>query len=94
MDTIMSELDMKSDMNSDNEIIIMTSKHELMGQGYLYANVGKEFVYEGHSFILKQHGIRQLPTIPFMGYSHVVIPRKPIWIVSFKDLQLTITDIK
>jgi len=90
MDTIMSELDMKS----DTEIIIMSSKQELMGQGYLYANVGKEFVYEGHSFILKQHGIRQLPVVPFMGYPHVVIPRKPIWIVSFKDLQLTITDIK
>ena len=27
-----------------NEVIIVSSKEELLGQGYIYENIGKEFI--------------------------------------------------
>jgi len=80
-----------------NEVIIVSSKEELLGQGYIYENIGKEFIYQGLSFLLKENGIRNYPKIPFFGYSNPrpeIIPRKPKWILKIKDLEIVITDIK
>ena len=80
-----------------NEVIIVSSKKELLGQGYIYENIGKEFIYQGLSFLLKENGIRNYPKIPFFGYSNPkpsIIPRKPKWILKIKGLEIVITDIK
>ena len=37
-----------------NEVIVVGSKQELIGHGYVYENIGKEFIYEGLSFLLKE----------------------------------------
>jgi hypothetical protein len=81
--------------DNDNEIMVVSTKLELLGQGYMYANVGKEFVYGETTFLLKEAGIRKMPVLPFMGYPHVcVIPRKPTWQISVNDMELIVRDIK
>ena len=86
---------LKDSILKDNEIVVVSTKLELMGQGYMYDNVGKEFVYEGTTFLLKHAGIRKMPVLPFMGYPHVsVMPRKPTWQISMNDMELIVTDIK
>ena len=80
-----------------SEIIIVSTKEELIGHGYVYENIGKEFIYQGLSFLLKENGIRNYPKIPFFGYSNPrpeIIPRKPKWILKIKGLEIVITDIK
>jgi len=79
------------------EVIVVGSKQELIGNGYVYENIGKEFIYEGLSFLLKENGIRSYPTIPFFGYSQTkptILPRKPTWILKIKGMELTINDLK
>ena len=86
---------LKDSILKDNEIVVVSTKLELMGQGYIYDNVGKEFVYGDTTFLLKQAGIRKMPVLPFMGYPHVsVMPRKPTWQITVNDMELIITDIK
>ena len=41
-----------------DEVIVITTKQELISNGYIYENIGKEFIYEGLSFLLKENGIR------------------------------------
>jgi hypothetical protein len=80
-----------------NEIMVLSTKKELIGQGYIYENIGKEFIYEGLSFLLKENGIRNYSNIPLFGYSNprpAIIPRKPKWVLQLKDLEIVITDIK
>ena len=80
-----------------NEVIVVGSKQELIGCGYVYENIGKEFIYEGLSFLLKENGIRNYPNIPFFGYSNPkpsIIPRKPKWVLKVKDICVTVTDIE
>ena len=79
----------------DHEIVVVSTKLELLGQGYIYDNVGKEFVYGGTTFLLKQAGIRKMPVLPFMGYPHVSgMPRKPTWQITVNDMELIVRDIK
>ena len=79
----------------DHEIVVVSTKLELLGQGYIYDNVGKEFVYGDTTFLLKQAGIRKMPVLPFMGYPHVsVMPRKPTWQITVNDMVLIVIDIK
>ena len=86
---------LKDSILKDNEIVVVSTKLELLGQGYIYDNVGKEFVYGDTTFLLKQAGIRKMPVLPFMGYPHVnVMPRKPTWQITVNDMVLIITDIK
>ena len=50
-------------MNENESVIVVSSKKELISQGYLYTNVNKEFMYEGNLFLLKQHDkVRVLST--------------------------------
>ena len=79
-----------------NEVIVVGSKQELIGNGYVYENIGKEFIYEGLSFLLKENGIRNYPKIPFFGYSNQrpeIIPRKPKWMVQLKDINMMVYGI-
>ena len=79
------------------EVLIVSSIKELMSYGYVYENIGKEFIYEGLSFLLNENGIRSYPTIPFFGYSQTkptILPRKPTWILKIKGIELTINDLK
>ena len=84
---------------SSDEIMVVSTKAELIGFGYLYSNMNKEVIYEGRTFLLKLFGIRSLPVmppIPFMGYPTnyaTVIPRKPEWTIKMGDLTLTVSDI-
>ena len=81
----------------NNEVIVLSSKTELLSHGYSFDNVGKEFVYEGLTFLLKVNGIRSYPILPFFGYSQTkptILPRKPIWILKIKGMELTINDLK
>lgn len=79
-----------------SEVIIVSTKEELIGHGYVYENIGKEFIYEGLSFLLKENGIRNYPNIPFFRYSNSrpeIIPRKPKWILQVKDMNMTVYEI-
>jgi len=77
-------------------VIIVSTKDELIGQGYIYENIGKEFIYQGISFLLKENGIRNYPKLPFFGYSNPrpeIIPRKPKWMVKLNDIHMMVYDI-
>ena len=74
-----------------SEVMIVSTKQELFSNGYVYENVGKEFIYEGSSFLLKQQGLLNIPITPFMGYpnpNHIIQPRAPVWIMKVKDLEM------
>jgi len=78
------------------EVIIVTTKSELISNGYVYDNVGKEFIYEGMSFLLKRQGLRNIPLTPFMGYPNpnpMIKPRTPVWTLILKDVEMTINHI-
>ena len=80
-----------------SEVMIVSSKPELISHGYVYENIGKEFVYEGSTFVLKLQGLRNIHLTPFMGYPNpnpMIKPRAPVWILKVKDLEMTISDIK
>jgi len=79
------------------EVMIVSTKQELISNGYVYENIGKEFVYEGSTFVLKHQGLWNIPLTPFMGYPNpnpMIKPRTPVWTLILKDLELTISDIK
>tara|TARA_B100000700_G_C14234009_1_gene484978 strand:- start:2 stop:250 length:249 start_codon:yes stop_codon:yes gene_type:complete len=81
----------------NNEVIVLSSKTELLSHGYSFDNVGKEFIYEGLSFLLKENGIRNYTKIPFFGYSNPrpeIIPRNPKWVLKVKDIRVTVTDLE
>tara|TARA_B100001989_G_C24125504_1_gene263031 strand:- start:227 stop:484 length:258 start_codon:yes stop_codon:yes gene_type:complete len=84
-------------MNETDSVIVVSTKKELISQGYLYTNVNKEFMYEGNLFLLKQHGIRCIPKgFPMFGYSKSrpkIVPRNPIWILQLNDLRMEITNL-
>ena len=77
---------------SSDEILIVSTKEELLSFGYLFTNVGKEVIYDGHTFLLKQCGIRQWTNAPFMGYP-TIKPQKPSWNLYMSDLTLTVSNI-
>jgi hypothetical protein len=84
----------------EQEVLVVSSKEELQNFGYLYTNVNKEVVYDGLSFLLKQCGIRNYPNypnIPLFGYGNPypkIVPRKPLWILNIKDMNMIIQEIK
>ena len=78
-----------------SEVIIVSSKQELISNGYVYGNVGNEFVYEGTTFLLKEHGLRHIPLTPFMGYPNPrIVPKQPVWLITLNDIEMTITNMK
>jgi len=82
-------------MNSD-EVLIVSTKAELLKFGYVFTNVNKEVIYEGRTFLLKQCGIRNTLRIPFMGYPNpnpAIITQKPIWNMKLGEITLSINDI-
>ena len=84
-------------MNENESVIIVSTKKELISQGYLYTNVNKEFMYDGNLFLLKQHGTRYKPkSIPLLGFASNrpnIVPRNPIWILQLNDLRMEITNL-
>jgi len=55
-----------------NEVIVVGSKQELIGNGYVYENIGKEFIYEGLSFLLKENGIpKKMTDITYFIFQRV-----------------------
>ena len=79
-----------------NEIIVVGSKQELIGCGYVYENIGKEFMYEGLSFLLKENGIRSYGGLHYwMAQPRPeIIPRNPKWVLKVKDICVTVTDLE
>jgi len=82
---------------TDSEVLIVTSKNELLSFGYIYDNIGKEVVYEGQTYSLSKHGIRYIYPLMFLGYpppNPAIKPRKPVWKIKLGELTLTISDIQ
>ena len=79
-----------------NEVIVVGSKQELIGCGYVYENIGKEFIYEGLSFLLKENGIRSYGGLHYwMAQPRPeIIPRNPKWVLKVKDICVTVTDLE
>ena len=79
-----------------SELIVITTKQELISNGYIYENIGKEFIYEGKSFLLKENGIRSYNGLHFwMAQPRPeILPRNPRWVLKMNDLEIVITDIK
>ena len=79
-----------------NEVIVVGSKQELIGCGYVYENIGKEFMYEGLSFLLKENGIRSYGGLHYwMAQPRPeIIPRNPRWVLKVKDICVTVTDLE
>ena len=79
-----------------NEVIVVGSKQELIGCGYVYENIGKEFIYEGLSFLLKENGIRSYGGLHYWmaQLRPEIIPRNPKWVLKVKDIRVTVTDLE
>ena len=81
-------------MEINDSILVVSSKTELIAQGYNHMNIGKEFIYSGKSFILKQPGIRDYSGIPLAGYAGFrphITPRLPMWTLKIDDLTMEIS---
>ena len=74
---------------STDEVLIVSTKEELLKFGYVFTNVNKEVIYEGQTFLLKQCGIRHTMGISFMGYPKpFIIPRNPKWNIKLDNIIL------
>lgn len=81
-------------MNCNDSVLVVSSKEELISQGYIHKNVGKEFIYSGKSFVLKQVGVRAYSSIPLAGYAGFrpqLSPRMPKWILKIDELTMEIS---
>jgi len=79
---------------SSDEVLIVSTKEELLSFGYLFTNVNKEVTYDGQTFLLTQCGVRSTLRLPLMGYSKpFIMPRNPQWTIKLGDLTLVVTDI-
>ncbi len=81
-------------MESNDSVLVVSSKTELIAQGYNHKNIGKEFIYSGKSFILKESGIRVYSSIPLIGYAGFrpqITPRLPKWTLKIDDLTMEIS---
>ena len=81
-------------MELNDSVLVVSSKAELIAQGYNHMNIGKEVIYSGKSFILKQPGIRAYSGIPLAGYAGIratVTPRTPKWTLKIDDLTMEIS---
>ena len=82
---------------TDSEVLIVTSKNELLSFGYIYDNIDKEVVYEGQTYSLSKPGIRYIPPLIFMGIPYpkpFIMPRKPLWKTMLGGLTLIVSDIQ
>ena len=82
---------------SESEVLVVSSKDELLSFGYIHDNIGKEVVYEGQAYSLSKHGIRYIPLLIFMGFPNAepaMSSRKPVWKIKLGGLTLTISDIQ
>ena len=85
-----------NDNDNDSEVLVVSSKDELLSFGYIHDNIGKEAVYEGQTYSLSNHGIRYIPRLMFSGYPNqtsVIKSRKPLWETKIGELTLIISDI-
>jgi len=78
-----------------DHIILVSDKYELLNAGYVYDNIGREFIYENKTFILQSCGIRSIkyPIFPSHRQQALPIPREPVWIMDIGDLHVTISSI-
>ena len=86
-----------NDNNNESEVLVVSSKNELLSFGYIRDNIGKEVVYEGQTYSLSKHGIRYIPPLIFMGFPNpipAIKPQKPVWKIKLRKLTLIISDIQ
>ena len=86
-----------NDNGNESEVLVVSSKNQLLSFGYIYDNIGKEVIYEGQTYSLSKPGIRYIPPLIFMGFPNpipAIKPRKPVWKIKLGELTLTITDIQ
>ena len=86
-----------NDNDNDSEVLVVSSKDELLSFGYIHDNIGKEAVYEGQTYSLSNHGIRYVPRLMFSGYPNqtsVIKSRKPLWETKIGELTLIVSDIQ
>ena len=77
-----------------DEVLVVSTKEELLKFGYILTNVNKEVIYGGLTFLLKQCGLRNINRVPYMGYpTPFILPREPMWEVTIDNLTLTVTNI-
>ena len=74
----------------DDSVIIVNSKKDLIEQGYISTNLNKEIMYEGHTFLLRDLGIKSGKG---NQYSSIMIPTKPKWSLKLNDMTLEINNI-
>ena len=80
----------------DDEVVVVSSKKELINFGYLSTNINKEIIYNGVTFLLKECGIRHTYRLPYMGYPNpnpIIIAKNPAWNIVLDGAILTITNI-
>ena len=76
-----------------SSLIVILKKEELIGSGYIYENIGREFIYEGNIFKLMENGIRGTPR-SFFSKRPSIIPREPKWLLTINNLKMYVTGIK
>ena len=74
----------------NDSVIIVNSKKDLIEQGYITSNLNKEIIYEGHTFLLRDLGIK---SVKGNKYSSIMIPRKPKWSLKLNDMIIEISNI-
>lgn len=74
----------------NDSVIIVNSKKDLIEQGYISTNLNKEIIYEGHTFLLRDLGIKSGNA---NQYSSIMIPRKPKWSLKLNGMILEISNI-
>ena len=74
----------------NDSVIIVNSKKDLIEQGYIPTNLNKEIMYEGHTFLLRDLGIKSGKE---NQYSSIMIPTKPKWSLKLNDMIIEISNI-
>jgi hypothetical protein len=77
----------------NDSVIIVNSKKDLIEQGYISSNLNKEIIYEGHTFLLRNLGIKSSNENGSGMYSSVLIPTKPQWSLKLNDMVIEISNI-
>ena len=80
-----------------SEVLIVSTKEELIKFGYIFTNINKEVIYEGQTYSLIKHGIRYIPRLMFSGYPNqtsVIKSQKPSWETTIGGLTLIVSDIQ
>ena len=78
-----------------SEIVVVNSKKELLDFGYEPANVRKEVIFKGTSFLLVKAG-KKVSSVGMFSYANqamINIHLDPIWRISKAGLTMTVTHI-